>query len=149
MIINLLHMTQLSKIMSVTVMALLALASCTTSDEPGGRPEASPAHKIEISQKQKQTVMKGNKHAFDSWKTICRLNGNNDGNLFFSPISLQMALSLVANGADGDILNELIALYTEGNDEEGLNNLNELNKKLIEELPLVDKSAKLCFANSL
>lgn len=131
------------------LIAVMIMSACSSDDSPGTTPLRLPAHQIEISPKQKQIVQKGNKLAYDAWELICDNNPDSDGNQIFSPVSLQMALSLLANGADGDLLNELIHLYTDGLDEEGLNNLNELNKKLLTELPLVDKSAKLCFANSI
>ncbi|MBD5356293.1 MAG: serpin family protein [Bacteroides sp.] len=133
----------------IMVIATITISACSSDDTPSNTPLQLPAHQIEFSLKQKQIVQKGNQLAYNSWEMICDSNPNSDGNQIFSPLSLQMTLSLLANGAEGELLNELINLYTNGLDEEGLTNLNALNKKLLNELPLVDKSAKLHFANSI
>lgn len=133
----------------ITLIAVLTLSACSSDDTPDNKPIQTPVHRIIISPKQKEIVQKGNKLAYNLLEMICASDTYVDGNHIFSPVSLQMALSLLANGADGDLLNELIDLYADGLDEEGLNNLNELNKKLLDELPLVDKSAELHFANSI
>lgn len=131
----------------IVLIAVLSFAACSSSDTPEW--SDNDTHRIEIEPMQKTVIMKGNQFAYKAWENVCELNDNNNGNQFFSPLSLQFALSLLANGADGEALDEIVALYSEGNGEEGLANLNSLNKKLLNELPIVDKSIKICFANSI
>ncbi len=66
-----------------------------------------------------------------------------------SPLSIQMALSLAANGADAEEFDEILALYTNSTGQEGLAELNDLNRYLLNELPKVDQSTHFNIANSI
>ncbi len=70
-----------------------------------------------------------------------------DEPLFVSPLSASFALSMLANGADGETLQELTdALGFSGYSME---EVNAYYKKLMEELPKQDKESRLALANSL
>ena len=64
-----------------------------------------------------------------------------------SPLSLQYALAMTANGASGETLQEIIDFLGYGSD--GIDALNEYCKILMEQLPAVSLQAKLKVTNAL
>ena len=64
----------------------------------------------------------------------------------FSPLSLQYALGMTANGASGKTLEEIVDALGFGND---LGKLNALCNKLLNELPALDKEVKLQLADAI
>lgn len=70
-----------------------------------------------------------------------------DENIFISPLSASLTLSLLANGAEGSTQSQILeALGFEVDDIESLNNLNN---RLVTALPKIDITARLSIANSL
>src|SRR5580698_2843038 len=67
-------------------------------------------------------------------------------NVFLSPAGLAFALSMVANGAQGETLREIIATLQL---KEGAPDLNQANLSLLEHLSNLDPKVKLEIANSL
>lgn len=65
----------------------------------------------------------------------------------FSPLSLQMVLSMVVNGAEGETAQEIMDAMGLGN--VGMNALNAYSKALLEQLPAVDTTARVKLANAI
>lgn len=137
--------------LAAAALCLCATASCS-SDEPGGqkKPEdpvpPSSKYSITLTAEQKKKVAKSNKSAIMLWNEI---SSRDQDNKLFSPLSLQMSLSMLANGADGETLDRLVALFSDQTGNDGLSETNELNKLLLAELPKVDSSVKTGIANSV
>jgi len=75
------------------------------------------------------------------------VEANADGNIFISPPSLFMALSMIYNGADGVTKEEIAkVLHIEGMDA---NNLNNANASLMSKLQSDSKQIQLNIANSI
>lgn len=69
-------------------------------------------------------------------------------NIFISPLSVSMALSMTANGAVGETRQQIInALGYK--DVTTIDGINQVNAKLLAELPNVDPQVKLTIANAL
>ena len=68
-------------------------------------------------------------------------------NLIYSPLSLQYAMSMVANGAKGETLDEIVDFLGYGKD--GLDALNEYSRIMLEQLPAVDLDVTLKVTNAL
>ena len=64
----------------------------------------------------------------------------------FSPLSIQYALGMTANGASGETLDQIVSALGFGTD---IDNLNALCNKLLNELPAVDLSVKLKLADAI
>ena len=70
-----------------------------------------------------------------------------DKNLFISPLSMAVALSMTANGARGNTFSEMEAtLEWAGN---GIDPLNQRSEVLLEALPQLDQEVDLTIANSI
>lgn len=79
-------------------------------------------------------------------KLIQKINekdNNKDDNLVFSPIGLEIILSLCANGAEGETQKEILKVLTYKNIKEA----NDMSKKIIEEFEKSDEVLKI--ANSV
>ena len=64
----------------------------------------------------------------------------------FSPLSIQYALGMTANGASGETLEQIVSALGFGTD---IDKLNSLCNKLLNELPAVDLSVKLKLADAI
>lgn len=98
--------------------------------------------KVALTDTQKGYVHEGNKMAFRFLKQMY------DGkDMVCSPLSLQYALAMTANGASGETLQEIIDFLGYGSD--GIEALNEYSKSLLEQLPAVDLSVDIRLADAL
>lgn len=130
---------------------LVALVSCDKENNPVtvndpitiSSPEPTgPITKVSLSDTQKGYVQAGNAMAFRFLKQI--YHGDN---LVCSPLSLQYALAMTANGASGKTLQEIIGFLGYGS--EGIAALNEYSKILLEQLPAVDLDVTLKVTDAL
>ena len=130
--------------------ALLALLSCSKDRhvkvvDPITIESPSPTEqitKVILDDTQKKYVEAGNRMA------LRFLEGMYDGdNLICSPLSLQYAMAMTANGASGETLQEIIDFLGYG--EEGIDVLNDYSKALLEQLPAVDLDVMLKVTDAL
>lgn len=98
--------------------------------------------KVVLNETQSGYVAAGNKMSFRFLEKM--FNGEN---LICSPLSLQYAVSMTANGASGETLQEIINFLGYG--EEGIDALNAYNKLLLEQLPAVDLDVTLKVTDAL
>lgn len=98
--------------------------------------------KVVLSDTQKGYVQAGNAMAFRFLKQLYK-----GDNLICSPLSLQYALAMTANGASGETLQEMIDFLGYGAD--GIDALNEYSRILLEQLPAVDLDVTLKVTDAL
>lgn len=98
--------------------------------------------RVSLSEKQTEYVNTSNDMAF---KLINKLY--NDDNLVCSPLSLQYAMAMTANGASGETLEEITSFL--GFEANEMNELNRLYKILLEQLPAVDLDITLKAVDAL
>ena len=141
----------MKKVFVYVMVSLMAVVSCSK----GGKEPAvknpitisspSPTEqitKVALSNAQKEYVQAGNAMAFRFLKQLY------DGkNLICSPLSLQYALAMTANGASGETLQEIIDFLGYG--DEGIDALNAYSKILMEQLPAVDLDITLKVTDAL
>lgn len=132
------------------VAGFICLASCSNINRvdvknPINISSPSPAEqltKVSLNDTQKGYVEAGNRMSFRFLKGIY------DGeNMICSPLSLQYALAMTANGASGGTLEEIIDFLGYGTD--GIDALNEYNRILLEQLPAVDLDVNLKVTDAL
>ena len=129
---------------------LLAIASCsknnrTTVKDPITIASPTPTQaitKVELSDSQKAYVKAGNAMAFRFLKQLYE-----GKNLICSPLSLQYALAMTANGASDETLQEIIDFLGYG--AEGIDALNAYSRILLEQLPAVDLDVTLKVTDAL
>lgn len=98
--------------------------------------------RVSLCEKQTEYVNTSNDMAF---KLINNLY--NDDNLVCSPLSLQYAMAMTANGASGETLEEITSFL--GFEANEMNELNRFNKILLEQLPAVDLDITLKAVDAL
>lgn len=133
------------KITLFLVIAVLGFTACEKSDVPRVKnpieivsptPDATIT-KVTLSEEQKTYVNAGNAFAIKSLKT---LYNQGQKSIIYSPLSLQYALAITANGASGETASEIIGTLGYGEDQKALNDYCNL---LLNQLPALDDSVAL------
>ena len=138
----------MKKALLIPVVSLLALFSCQKQikvTDPITVQSPTPTEqitKVTLTETEQGYMAAGNAMAFRF------LNKVYEGNsLIVSPLSLQYALAMTANGASGETLQEIVDFLGYG--EEGIDALNAYSRKLLEELPAVDLSVNLKLTDAI
>ena len=122
-----------SDIVSVKVEEPIMISSPTPTEQ---------ITKVALTETQSGYVEAGNKMSFRFLEQMY------DGeNLICSPLSLQYAMAMAANGASGETLQEIIDFLGYG--EGGIGALNEYCRLLLEQLPAVDLDVTLKVTDAL
>ena len=100
--------------------------------------------KVTLTDTQKGYARAGNAFALKSFAQLYR---SKPGSMVYSPLSLQYALSMAANGASGETLTEILSALGVGTD--GVDALNAYNKVLLDELPAVDLNVSINLADAI
>ncbi|MDR1223580.1 MAG: serpin family protein [Tannerella sp.] len=122
--------------------SFLAILFACESNTPDNKelPEAKP---VEIRLKAK--VATDNSFALDLLKATCASSG--ETNVFISPLSVSMALSMTLNGAGGETAGQMKDALRAS--DYPMEQINEYSKSLMDALPEVDPSTQLTIANSI
>ena len=139
---------KMKKTIICIAIGLLALVSCQKQvkvTDPITIQSPTPTEqitKVSLTETEKGYMKAGNAMAFRF------LDKMYEGtNLIVSPLSLQYALAMTANGASGETLQEIVDFLGYG--EDGIDALNAYCKKLIEELPAVDLNVSLKLTDAI
>ena len=139
-------MKQYVKSLFLMTLAALSLVSCEKPDNSEGQETKVAERKfIELTKTQSEYVKKNNEVAFTLFKDI--MESHNGKGFVFSPLSIEYALSLVANGANGQTQDEILSFLRFSKDD--IRGLNDYYKLLFTELPALDKSIKFSLANAI
>jgi serpin B len=138
----------MKKIILYTVMAsmICCINACKKNDNSKDvKPApAPPANSIELTVNQRQKTNTDNGFAFNVFKKVSAEEG---ANTFFSPLSLNMALGMLYNGASGETRTEMAeALGMAGFSETGI---NEYYQKMSQALQSIDPLTEIGIANSI
>jgi len=133
------------KILLVLFIAALSLAACEKKDVPQVKDPIDivspspkdPITKVTLSEEQKGYVGAGNAFAINSLKLLYE---QEKASVIYSPLSLQYALAITANGASGETASEIISTLGYGEDQKALNDYCNL---LLNQLPALDKEVEL------
>ena len=129
----------------VSAAAMMAAAACSTVKDPINVESPTPKEqitKVTLDETQQGYVQAGNGMAF---RFLDQMFEGKD--LVLSPLSLQYAMSMAANGASGETLQEIIDFLGYGDD--GIDALNAYCKILLEQLPAVDLNVTLKLTDAL
>ena len=121
------------------VVSAVTFAACS-DNEPGNDESRS---EIVLEPAEENVNIAINSFSLDVVHSV--IENSNGENVMVSPLSLNMALGLLANGLGGDSYNELFSAI-------GINDvsaLNSLNNKILTALPTADKNCEVVLANSV
>jgi len=134
---------QIAKLSFLSVFLLILNCSC---DKSGNKNQIDNEYKpIVVSEKSAQIVSSSNQFGLDLLMKL-KKNSQPPANIFISPLSVFQALSMAANGAEGETLEQILAVLKNGSSLEAL---NEANKSLREALLSSDAKVKMTIANSM
>lgn len=102
------------------------------------------AQRIFLTTKQSKRAEADNNFAFRMFKKVSKYKGNNT---FFSPLSLNMALGMLYNGASGETRNEIIKTLGMASFSE--TEINEYYQKISQALLEADPTTDISIANSI
>jgi len=122
--------------------AFMLLLSCQ-SDDP--TPTPNDRKDIPLTRSELEMTALGNVFAFNFFKTVTE--NEKEENVFISPLSASLALSMTANGGADTTLEEMKT--TLGFKDYSLEEMNGYYKKLVNGLLTVDNSTTLGIANSI
>ena len=125
---------------SVLILALGGLTSCNSELDIMNIQDAKPIV-LELTEK----IETDNSFALDLFKTTYR--SSDELNVFVSPLSVNMALSMTINGATGETLDEMKKALRAKN--YSLDAINNYNKSFREALIKVDPTTTISIANSI
>ncbi|MGI6792954.1 serpin family protein [Bacteroides sp. KG68] len=123
---------------------LCIFASCQSDENPSPRPQ--PRKDITLTRTEQEMLDKGNDFAFRFFSQVCKTENENP-NLFVSPLSAALCLSMATNGATGNTLEEMKAAL--GFSGYSLEEMNDYNRKLVSALLGLDNTTRLGIANSI
>ena len=90
------------------LMAILALAGCTS---PGITPEQRSPSPSPTVENEAYVVLANNQFALDLYKNLAGDQANSRENLFFSPFSISSAMAIACEGARGDTAREIREVF--------------------------------------
>lgn len=102
------------------------------------------AQPIKLTAKQNERAEADNSIAFQMFREVSKQEGNNT---FFSPLSLNMAIGMLYNGASGTTRNEIVEAFGIMDFSETEN--NEYYKKISQALLKIDPTTDIAIANSI
>ncbi|WP_373833671.1 serpin family protein, partial [Bacteroides heparinolyticus] len=126
-------------------LSLLCIFAACQNDE-NSTPQPQPRKDITLTRAEQEMLDKGNDFAFRFFNQVCKTE-NEKPNLFISPLSASLCLSMVANGASDNTLKEMLA--TLGFSDYLPAEMNAYNQKLTSALLNLDNTTQLGIANSI
>lgn len=129
----------------LTLLVTVGQFSCQSENESKQSAPLPDAEPIVLKSHYVEKVKQDNTFAFDLLKTT--LKQKNEPNVFVSPLSVSMALSMTLNGAKAETFNEMRnALRISGY---SLEEINDYNQAMREALLNIDPSTQINIANSI
>ena len=102
------------------------------------------AQPLELTSDQKAMAAVGNEFSF---RFLQHIDGNDEGDWFVSPMSLQFLMGVILNGAQGATAAEIA--HTLGFEPSELSNLNDFCRAMLTQLPKLDPATKLTIGNAV
>jgi serpin B len=134
----------MKKVILCTAIASMMCFSYACNKGNAPSVEVQPAKPIELSIRQMEKVKADNRFSFSIFKEVSALKGDNT---FFSPLSLNLALGMLYNGASGETRTEMAQILgmADFTDTE----INEYYQKMSQALLAIDPLTDINIANSI
>ena len=131
---------RLISLLAAGVAALLTTASC----DKWGDDNNNPYKPLTLTTKSAEFVEKGNAFTFNF---IERINKAAEADYIISPLSMQILLGMILDGAQGDTADEICSVLGYGQGEVAA--VNEYCLSMLQQLPSLDKKTRLTMANAI
>jgi serpin B len=127
---------------AVTASMIFCINACNKEDVPK---DVKPFKPIELTVKQTEKADVDNRFAFNMFREVSTLS--DEPNTFFSPLSLNMALGMLYNGASGETRTEMAEVLGMADFTE--TEINEYYQKMSQTLLNIDPLTEIGIANSI
>lgn len=134
----------MKQILSFLFTALMLLASTSCSGTVPA-PDSNPYKPLSLSTRQQDMVDAGQAFSFELLKRIESDSASED--YVISPLSMQILLGMILNGAKGKTAEEIISVLGYGADQTG--EVNEFCRQMLLQLPKLDSKTVLKIANAI
>ncbi|MDR0961548.1 MAG: serpin family protein [Mediterranea sp.] len=132
--------------LTASVMFCIATTSGCNNEEPTPKPK--PRTDIVLTRAE-EALMNGNiDFAFRFFGQVCR-SEQQQPNVFVSPFSASLCLSMMTNGAAGNTLSEMLATLGFSPQTSSTDEMNDYYQKLVKALLDLDNTTRLAIANSI
>ena len=130
----------------ITAVIVLAATSCgkISYKEDIENPDDNPFKKIELDTRSEAIVQQGKSFAFDF---IRRVNEVKKESFIISPLSMQLLLGMILDGAQGETADEICRVL--GYEAGDIQAVNEFASSMMEQLPAMDKKTALSIGNAV
>lgn len=127
----------------IALSAIMLTTIFTACNKDNEEEQQTPRAEIQLTQSQKQIAENGNEFAIDAFKAA----NHTSENTLISPYSSQLTLAMLANGAKGETLSEIVNALHIGT--ASVNDLNEFYKTVSGGLTSADNKVGLKLANAI
>lgn len=132
---------------AIAAIAVMTISSC--SDDQDLVDGNAPREPIVYSEELRPYVEYSHAFALNLWDAINAMPEYESSNFIVSPLSIQMNMSILANGASGATLDEFLEVLLPGCEKPSLENLNQYQQLIREGLAKSDAKAKLSMASGV
>ncbi|WP_291529666.1 serpin family protein [Bacteroides sp. UBA939] len=134
---------------TIAALSLLSIfAACQNDENETPQPEPKPRKDISLTRAEQEMLEAGTDFAFHFFGQVCSTEARKP-NVFVSPLSASLCLSMITNGAWGNTLTEMQDVLGFPAASFSLDDLNNYNRKLTTALLDLDNTTQLGIANSI
>lgn len=133
---------------TIAALSLLSILAACQNDENPSQPEPKQRKDISLTRAEQSIMDAGTDFAFHFFSQVCSTEEEKP-NVFISPLSASLCLSMITNGAAGNTLAEMQNMLGFPASSFSLDDLNNYNQKLTTALLDLDNTTQLGIANSI
>lgn len=133
---------------TIAALSLLSILAACQNDENPSKPEPKPRKDISLTRVEQSLLDANTDFAFRFFSQVCNTEDEKP-NVFISPLSASLCLSMITNGASGNTLTEMQDVLGFPASSFSLDDLNNYNQKLTTALLDLDNTTQLGIANSI
>lgn len=133
---------------TIAALSLLSILAACQNDENPSKPELKPRKDISLTRVEQSLLDANTDFAFRFFSQVCNTEDEKP-NVFVSPLSASLCLSMITNGASGNTLTEMQDVLGFPASSFSLDDLNNYNQKLTTALLDLDNTTQLGIANSI
>ena len=133
---------------TIAALSLLGILAACQNDETPSQPEPKLRKDINLTRAEQDLMDKGTDFAFRFFYQVCSTEKEKP-NVFVSPLSASLCLSMITNGATDNTLDEMQDVLGFPATTFSLDELNNYNQKLTSALLDLDNTTQLGIANSI
>lgn len=133
---------------TIAALSLLSILAACQNDEDPSKPEPKPRKDISLTRVEQSLLDANTDFAFRFFSQVCNTEDEKP-NVFVSPLSASLCLSMITNGASGNTLTEMQDVLGFPASSFSLDDLNNYNQKLTTALLDLDNTTQLGIANSI